>query len=196
VLMSPGGRAGDRRFLVKGVLDRSLAAALLLLVGAWLLLIAVAIRLEGPGPVFSRERRVGRYGREFWLLRLRTTVLDVPDHLGAEPDHPGPGVERVQVVTRVGRVVQNCWLDELPKLINVLRGEMSFVGPSPWVPGTGGHLPVKPGLTGLYGRGSRSGCPAGPPMDVDEYVRNYSVALDLTILGRALRAGLAGSDAR
>ncbi|MEU2348297.1 sugar transferase [Modestobacter sp. NPDC049651] len=191
----PDGRG---RLLLKSVLDRSLAAVLLLVAGAWMLLIALAIRLDGPGPVLVRERRVGRGGREFWLLRFRSSVLEAPRHVGSEARGPVPA--RVAVATRVGRVVRGCYLDELPKLLNVLRGDLSFVGPPPLSPRSAAAdrlpaLPVRPGLTGLYSRGPRPGTPAAP-LDVDEYLRNYSIALDLSILRRALRPGRPGTDVR
>lgn len=194
-------RVGEQRLLMKAVLDRGVAAALLLLTGLWLLLIAVAIRLDSRGPIFDRDRRLGRYGREFSLLRFRSTVLAIPPDAG--PDRERAGVVRVRVTTRVGRILQRYCLDELPKLINVVRGDMSLVGPRPQDPraaeGEGGVLPVKPGLTGLYRGGlrarSRHGEPdADRPMDVEDYVRNYSVGLDLAILGHALRHGISSGD--
>jgi lipopolysaccharide/colanic/teichoic acid biosynthesis glycosyltransferase len=193
-----GGGIERRRLVVKSALDRSVAAVLLLLAAVWLLVIAVAIRLDSPGPILARERRLGRDGREFWLLTFRSSVLGIPP---GEPgqDRAAAGFARIRVATRVGRILRRCCLDELPKLVNVLAGDMSLVGPRPQEPEVaedGGALPeplpVRPGLTGLLGRSARSGSRRAEPMDLDEYVQNYSIGLDLSILGRAVRAGMTG----
>jgi lipopolysaccharide/colanic/teichoic acid biosynthesis glycosyltransferase len=186
--------ARDSRLLLKDVLDRLVAALLLLLLLVWLVLISAAIWLDSPGPIFERHPRLGRHGRRFELLRFRSTVLGLPLD-GAGPTQPdGDAVRRVRTVTRVGPILRRYYLDELPQLINVLRGDMSFVGPRPQHPRAAveqqsvpsAPLPVKPGLTGLCCGDGGSGC-AGP-VDVEAYLRNYSVGLDLSILRHSLRS--------
>ena len=188
----PTGTA-DHRLVIKAALDRFAAALLLLLTGVWLLLISAAVWLESPGPLFAREPRLGCQGRPFHLLRFRTTVLDLPPGGTTSAPYDSDAVMRVRTPTRVGRILERYCLDELPQLINVLRGEMALVGPRPQDPrriaaqgsDAPAPLPVKPGLTGLHGAGPRSGSGATVPMAVDDYVRHYSFGLDLIILGRA-----------
>lgn len=197
----PSSGFSDRRLTLKAALDRTVAFVLLLLAAVWMALIAVAIRLDSPGPVFSRERRLGRHGREFDVLRFRSTVLDVFPGRGTGDDGGTDTEVRFRTETRVGRALQRYCLNELPQLINVLRGDMSLVGPQPQDPRAGAEdgsgapapLPVKPGLTWLDAGGLRSR--SVEPMNVDEYVRNYSLGLDLSILRRALRSGPARRDA-
>jgi lipopolysaccharide/colanic/teichoic acid biosynthesis glycosyltransferase len=171
------------------------------------MVIALGIRLDSPGPILARDRRVGRHGREFDLLRFRIAPPVACRDDGVEQ---GEGVEQgydfergwgelspsvsVGPVTEFGRFLHRYCLDELPQLLNVLRGEMSLVGPRPTPPPSAGDgarsvlLPVKPGLTGLWGGGGRAGFPSEQPMDVDEYVRKYSLVLDLSILWFAVRS--------
>lgn len=107
------------------LLDVVAAAAGLVLLGPLFLAIAAAIKLDSPGPVFYRARRVGRYGQEFRLYKFRSMVADA--------DRRGPGITAAgdRRITRVGRFLRRTKLDELPQLINVLKGEMSLVGPRP-----------------------------------------------------------------
>lgn len=195
------GAHDDRRLLVKAVLDRVVAAVLLLLTAVWLLLVCTAIWLDRSGPVFSRELRLGRHGIPFWLLRFRSTVLALAAEGVTTPGLAGDAVARVRQTTGLGRRLQRYHLDELPQLINVLRGEMSIVGPRPQDPravpvgaAAPAPLPVKPGLTGLYRAGSGYGHHRTEQMDVAEYVRDYSLSLDLTILRCALQSERSGGD--
>jgi lipopolysaccharide/colanic/teichoic acid biosynthesis glycosyltransferase len=111
----------------KRLLDLSVAAVGLLVTAPLLLLIALAVRLESPGPVLFRQRRVGRYGREFEILKFRSMRHD---------SGPGPLITAAgdRRVTRIGALIRSTKLDELPQLWNVLRGDMSIVGPRPEVP--------------------------------------------------------------
>lgn len=191
--MSPGpATIAGHRLLLKCALDRILAGMVLVLAAGWLLAVAVALRVESPAPVLSRERRLGRDGQPFWLLTFRTSRLEVP--AGEAATRGG----RIRVLTPVGRLVRRCYLDELPKLINVVRGDMSLVGPPPQLPWAADGRPplrVKPGLSGLHLAGPRSRGSVAAPLDVDEYARGYSIGTDLLILGRALRAGMSGPHA-
>lgn len=172
-------------------LDLAIAAIGLLIASPLLLAAAIAIRLESPGPIIYRHTRVGRCGEPFELLKLRTMVQ------GAERMGAGlyiePGDARI---TRSGRFLRRFSLDELPNLVNVLRGELSVVGPRPTVaeqverytPHQRRRLEVKPGITGwaqVNGRLTLS-WPERIELDV-WYVEHRSLVLDLRILARTAR---------
>jgi lipopolysaccharide/colanic/teichoic acid biosynthesis glycosyltransferase len=173
------------------VLDVMVAAALLVVAGPLLALAAFAIRLESRGPVFYRQLRVGRDGEPFELWKLRTMVP------GAESMGAGIYVlEGDPRITRTGRLLRRFSLDELPNLVNVLRGEMAIVGPRPTVQEQVDRytdrqrrrLEVKPGITGwaqINGRTSLS-WPERIELDV-WYVEHRSMRLDLRILARTAR---------
>jgi lipopolysaccharide/colanic/teichoic acid biosynthesis glycosyltransferase len=175
---------------VKRALDVVLAATGLV-VGSPVLLAAIAaIRIESPGHPIYRQRRVGRGGRQFDLYKLRTMVH------GAE--HVGAGMavnEGDPRITRVGAFLRRTSLDELPNLVNVLRGEMSIVGPRPTIPvqvqqyteRQRGRLAVKPGITEWAQINGRASLPWSERIELDLwYVEHWSLALDLRILGRTL----------
>jgi lipopolysaccharide/colanic/teichoic acid biosynthesis glycosyltransferase len=175
---------------VKRALDVVLAATGLV-VGSPVVLAAIAaIRIESPGHPIYRQRRVGRGGRQFDLYKLRTMVH------GAE--HVGAGMavnEGDPRITRVGAFLRRTSLDELPNLVNVLRGEMSIVGPRPTIPvqvqqyteRQRGRLAVKPGITGWAQINGRASLPWSERIELDLwYVEHWSLALDLRILGRTL----------
>jgi lipopolysaccharide/colanic/teichoic acid biosynthesis glycosyltransferase len=176
---------------VSRVLDVVLAAALLVVAAPLLALAALAIRLESRGPVFYRQLRVGRDGQPFELWKLRTMVP------GAESMGAGIYVlEGDARITRIGRMLRRFSLDELPNLVNVLRGEMAIVGPRPTVQEQVDRytdrqrrrLEVKPGITGwaqINGRTSLS-WPERIELDV-WYVEHRSMRLDLRILARTAR---------
>jgi lipopolysaccharide/colanic/teichoic acid biosynthesis glycosyltransferase len=176
--------------------DVVLAAAGLVASSPVVLLAAVAIRLESRGPAIYRQRRAGRYGRPFDLYKLRTMQL------GADPVGVGtpvlPGDPRV---TTVGRMLRRFSLDELPNLLNVLRGEMAIVGPRPTLPAQvelyserqRRRLEVKPGLTGWAQVNGRAGIPWAERIELDVwYVDHRSAALDVRILARTARLLLSG----
>jgi lipopolysaccharide/colanic/teichoic acid biosynthesis glycosyltransferase len=165
------------------------AASLALLVSSPVLAVAmIAIRLDSRGPAIYRQRRVGRDGQIFELLKLRTMVQ------GSDPVGVGTVVSRDDPrVTRVGRLLRRFSLDELPNLVNVLRGEMSIVGPRPtieaqvddYTPRQRRRLEVKPGITGWAQVKGRAGIPWEERIELDVwYVDNRSLALDLRILAR------------
>ena len=169
-----------------------LLAALGLLVASPLVLVAaVAIKLTSRGPVLYRQRRIGRDGAPFELYKLRTM------RLGADPVGVGtPVLEGDPRVTAPGRVLRRFSLDEIPNLVNVLRGEMAVVGPRPtleaqvelYTPRQRRRLEVKPGLTGWAQVNGRAGIPWEERIELDVwYVDNRSPRLDLRILGRTLR---------
>jgi exopolysaccharide biosynthesis polyprenyl glycosylphosphotransferase len=199
---------GSRR-VVKGLFDRSVAALLLVLGLPVFLLLALAVRCSSSGPVFYRHRRVGMRGREFDLLKFRSMVVDADrliDDLMAlsEGNDVQFKMRRDPRVTRVGRFLRRSSLDELPQLLNVLRGEMSIVGPRPHVtreveqygPDMHRRLLVKPGITGLWQVSGRSNLSWDETVELDvRYVENWSLSLDLAIIWRTGRAVLKASGA-
>jgi lipopolysaccharide/colanic/teichoic acid biosynthesis glycosyltransferase len=173
------------------VLDAALAALLLAVTAPVLGLAALAIKLESHGPVFYRQRRVGRGGATFELWKLRTMVP------GAET--MGAGIYIVEGdprITRVGRLLRRFSLDELPNLVNVLRGEMAIVGPRPTVQEQVDRyterqlrrLEVKPGITGWAQVNGRTSLLWPERIELDVwYVEHRSLRLDLRILARTVR---------
>jgi lipopolysaccharide/colanic/teichoic acid biosynthesis glycosyltransferase len=173
------------------VLDVVLAAALLVVTAPLLALAALAIRLESRGTVFYRQLRVGRDGQPFELWKLRTMVP------GAES--MGAGIYVIEGdprITRTGRLLRRFSLDELPNLVNVLRGEMSIVGPRPTVQEQVDRytdrqrrrLEVRPGITGWAQINGRTSLPWPERIELDVwYVEHRSLRLDLRILARTAR---------
>lgn len=158
---------------------------------------ALAIRLESPGPVVYRQLRVGKDGREFDMLKLRTMVQ------GAEGLGAGMAVnEGDPRITRVGAFLRRTSIDELPNLVNVLRGEMAIVGPRPTIPvqvaqyteRQRGRLAVKPGLTGWAQVQGRASLPWSERIELDLwYVEHRSWRLDLAIIRRTVTVLVRGS---
>jgi lipopolysaccharide/colanic/teichoic acid biosynthesis glycosyltransferase len=151
-------------------------------------LAALAIRLETPGHPIYRQRRVGKDGREFDVYKLRTMVAGA-EHLGA-----GLAVNEGDArITRVGALLRLTSIDELPNLVNVLRGDMTLIGPRPTVPvqvaqytpRQMGRLAVKPGLTGWAQVNGRNALPWSERIELDlHYIEHRSLRLDLEILRR------------
>src|SRR5215207_10478028 len=178
------------------VLDLILAALALVLVSPLLALAGLLIRLESRGAVFYRQRRVGLKGRPFALWKLRTMVP------GAASIGAGIYVlEGDPRITRVGRHLRRLSFDELPNLVNVLRGEMAIVGPRPTVQEQVDRytdrqrrrLEVKPGITGWAQVNGRTSLPWPERIELDVwYVDNRSLLLDLRILARTARMLLTG----
>ncbi len=175
-----------------------LVSALALVLSAPLLLAAmIAIRLESRGPALYRQRRAGKEGRQFDVLKLRTMV-DGAEHIGA-----GLAVDANDSrITRVGALLRRASLDELPNLLNVLRGEMSLIGPRPTLPAQveqyterqRGRLAVKPGITGWAQVNGRASLPWSERIELDlYYVEHRSLALDLKILWRTPALVLGGT---
>src|SRR4051812_16524312 len=200
---------GGARMLVKTVFDRLVAAFLFVLASPLLGVIALAIRLESPGPVFFRQVRVGVTGQRFTMYKFRSMVWDAEQqrsHL-TELDEGNGTLFKIRNdprVTRVGSLIRRFSLDELPQLINVFRGDMSLVGPRPPLPEeVAGYdddairrLRVRPGMTGLWQVSGRSDLSWEESLRLDlRYVDNWSMALDLSILWRTWRAVVQGAGA-
>jgi len=173
---------------MKRAVDLAGAALALLLASPLLFLAALAISLDDRGPVLYRQRRVGRHGEEFDLLKLRTMVV------GAEAQGAGLAVNEGDArITRAGRVLRRLSLDELPQFWNVVRGEMSLVGPRPtlayqverYTPRQRRRLEAKPGITGWAQVQGRARLPWDERIELDVwYVEHRSLWLDLRILAR------------
>jgi lipopolysaccharide/colanic/teichoic acid biosynthesis glycosyltransferase len=173
-----------------------IAAVTLVVLSPFLLVAAIAIRLGSPGPVIYRQRRVGLGGREFEMLKLRTMAL------GSDPVGVGTVVARDDPrVTRAGRFLRRTSLDEVPNLVNVLRGEMAIVGPRPTIPAqVDDYTPrqrcrheVLPGITGWAQVQGRAGIPWEERIELDLwYVEHRSAGLDARILARTAWLVLSG----
>lgn len=199
---------GGRR-AVKEVVDRMGAAVLLLLFAPLMVVVGLLVLLDSRGGAVYRQRRVGKDGREFTILKFRTMVADA-DRARAELAHRNEGagllfkLRRDPRVTRVGAVLRRYSIDELPQLFNVLTGSMSLVGPRPPLPEESAaygpdirrRLLVKPGLTGLWQISGRSDLSWEEAVRLDlRYVEDWSLALDTVILWKTLRAVLYGQGA-
>jgi exopolysaccharide biosynthesis polyprenyl glycosylphosphotransferase len=200
-------RAGPRRAqsLVKRAIDLTLGSVVLVLALPVLAVAAVAIKVGDRGPVLFRQVRVGRDGHPFTVFKLRTMTIDAETrlvHLSSHNERRGPlfKMEQDPRVTRVGSLIRDLSIDELPQLWNVLKGEMSLVGPRPALPEEDavfddrlrGRNRVRPGITGLWQVEARD----NPSFLTYErldlfYVENWSLGLDLTILVATVESELA-----
>jgi exopolysaccharide biosynthesis polyprenyl glycosylphosphotransferase len=194
---------------LKRVVDVVLVSLGLIALAPVLALIALAVKLDSRGPVFYGQERVGKHGRHFKMLKFRSMVVDADsrkDALRAQNEATGPlfKMKRDPRVTRVGRFTRRWSLDELPQLFNVLRGDMSLVGPRPPVPSEVaeyedwqlGRLRAVPGVTGLWQVSGRSEVPFHDMVRLDlHYIRNWSLALDIEILLRTIPAVLTSRGA-
>jgi lipopolysaccharide/colanic/teichoic acid biosynthesis glycosyltransferase len=171
--------------------------------------LALAVRLGSSGPVFHRQTRIGRDRRTFLMWKFRTMVVDADRHKDAlasanENDGHMFKMRKDPRVTRVGRFLRRYSLDELPQLVNVLKGDMSLVGPRPPLPEEVARydevelrrLSVKPGLTGLWQVSGRSDLSWDETVALDlRYVDNWSYGWDWDVLARTLRAVIDGRGA-
>jgi exopolysaccharide biosynthesis polyprenyl glycosylphosphotransferase len=199
--------SGGRR-VVKEIFDRGLAGLGLLVLAPLMLAIALAVRFTSRGPVLFRQERVGKSGTPFRMYKFRSMSIDAEQRraeLGDE--HGDPVLFKIRDdprMTPLGRRLRRYSLDELPQLINVMRGQMSLVGPRPPLPAevekymddARRRLVVKPGLTGLWQVSGRSNLSWEESVRLDlRYVENWSMAMDLQILWRTISAVLRGAGA-
>lgn len=193
--------APSQRF-VKRAFDVAGAGALILVLSPLLLVLALMVRLDSPGPVLFRQERVGTNGAMFQMLKFRSMVVDAENQLASlQLMNQGSGVlfkiKADPRVTKVGRFIRRYSLDELPQLFNVLSGSMSLVGPRPPLPSeveqyenhVHRRLLVRPGLTGLWQVSGRSLLSWEDTVRLDlYYVENWSLSGDISILLRTFRA--------
>lgn len=170
--------------IVKRIADRALALCVLVLLSPILLILCLAIRIDTPGPIFFKQKRVGINKFHFNILKFRTmridTPKDTPTHLLSNPD---------QWITKVGKFLRKTSLDELPQLLNILKGEMSFIGPRPalWNQydliaerDKYGANDIYPGLTGWAQINGRDELPIDVKAKLDgDYVKQMGLAMDL-----------------
>lgn len=205
--------------LSKRALDLLLASACLILLSPLLVVVAVVVRLTSPGPALFRQTRLGRGQKPFVLYKFRTMYAGSSDDVHRQYvvqlltlDQPATGgrrglykLEDDARITKVGRLLRRTSIDELPQLFNVIRGEMSLVGPRPALPweseliGTAHarRFLVSPGLTGLWQVSGRNSLTMKEGLDLDiEYVDRRSFTLDISILARTVPVVLSTTGAR
>lgn len=193
---------------VKDVFDRIVAMVLLILFAPLLAVVAMWIKLDSRGPVFFRQTRIGTGGEPFKMVKFRSMVIDAEDlKKNLASDQRGNKLFKMKNdprVTKVGAVIRKYSIDELPQLINVVKGEMSMIGPRPNLPSevecyewdATRRLRVRPGMTGLWQVSGRSDLSWEDSLRLDLwYVDNWSMALDMVILVRTFRAVFGGPGA-
>jgi sugar transferase (PEP-CTERM system associated) len=206
LIFSNGFKKSGVNRTVKAAMDYFLSACGLIICLPLIPLIALAIKINSPGPVFYRQERIGRDGKIFNLLKFRSMMNDAEISTG--PVWAKVNDERI---TLVGRCIRKLRIDEIPQMINVLKGEMSFVGPRPErlhfveklkkeIPFFEKRLSVKPGITGWAQTEYRYGASNGDALEKLKYdlyyIKNMSIFLDLLIIFRTVRIVLFGRGAR
>lgn len=211
VVFTAFSRAGVIRRATKRTVDVLVAGVGLVLAAPLLVVVYVLVRLSSPGPGFFRQTRLGRDGKPFGMLKFRTMYAGCDESLHreyvrqllagvAEPQDGLYKLVRDERVTRVGAILRRSSIDELPQLVNVLRGEMSLVGPRPALPWEAQLFPawagprywVRPGLTGLWQVSGRNQLTMLEGLQLDvEYVARQSLHRDLAILLRTVPTVLA-----
>ena len=208
VYVEPVARRGWRA-AAKRTFDVVIAVSALVVLSPVLAIFAGAIKLDSPGPVLFNQQRVGRHGVLFGVLKFRTMVQNAEElKAGLANTNEGAGplfkMKFDPRVTRVGKLLRSTSLDEIPQLWNVIRGEMSLVGPRPalasetaaWNDDLYGRLRVRPGITGMWQVSGRSGTTFEEYTRLDLfYVDNWSLVVDLTILVRTIPAVLKSDGA-
>ncbi|MEO7719191.1 MAG: sugar transferase [Capsulimonas sp.] len=208
--------AGVRRPVVvmideflRRTIDLTLCTLSLILLFPLFLALAIAIKMDSPGPVLFIQKRVGKDGVEFPFFKFRSMYIDSEERRAAllvDNEATGPLFKMKQDprITKVGRLIRRSSIDELPQLLNVLRGEMTLVGPRPALPVEVAtysdkerqRLVVTPGLTGLWQVSGRSDLSFEQAIHLDlEYIRRRSVLLDVEIMAKTIPAVVAGRGA-
>lgn len=189
--------------LVKRTFDLCVSAVGLVFLALLLPFIALAIQINSPGPIFYYQERIGQWGKPFKIIKFRTMIPDAEKMTG-----PVLAAENDPRVTRVGKILRATRLDELPQLVNVIKGDMSFVGPRPErqvfieqfnevLPYYKYRLTVKPGITGLAQVLGKYDTDVADKLRYDlMYIRNYSIWLDLQLIFQTLRVVLTPSQAK
>jgi exopolysaccharide biosynthesis polyprenyl glycosylphosphotransferase len=213
LLSVPSATADPASLHVKRAFDAVVSATALVLLGPVLVACAIAIKLDTPGPVFFRQRRVGKDERRFEVLKFRSMYVDAEarkgefaglNFHGGGNDHGMFKIRQDPRITRVGSFLRRTSLDELPQLVNVLRGEMSLVGPRPLIESEHAQISgrfrrrsaITPGLTGLWQVNGRSEVPFEEMISLDLlYAATWSLRRDLKLLARTVSAVLRGDGA-
>ena len=194
----PGGQMPLSHALAKRVLDLAVSIPILLVSLLWMIPVAIFIKLTSNGPAIFSQERVGFHGKNFTMFKFRTMKIDVPQYAEA-PTNP-----KDDRITGIGRFLRKYSLDEFPQLWNVIRGDMSLIGPRPEMPfivkkyeeWQRYRLTVKPGVTGLWQIIGRKNLPLELHMEYDlYYIKNQSLLLDLLILFKTIPAVLFGRGA-
>ncbi len=194
---------------LKRALDIFVSLAALVFLWPVIALAALAVRLDSPGPIFFKQTRVGKWGREFQVYKFRSMYIDAEQRKQAlmeqnEADGPVFKMKKDPRITRVGRFIRKTSIDELPQLINVLRGNMSLVGPRPPLPRETEQyeyyqrkrLDTTPGITGLQQVSGRSDLNFDRWVSLDiEYIEKQSFWMDIKILLKTIPAVLTGRGA-
>jgi lipopolysaccharide/colanic/teichoic acid biosynthesis glycosyltransferase len=201
----PGGNVMTRYFglqysssLLKRGCDVIGALTLLIMLVPLFVVVAILIKLDSPGPVFFRHRRVGKNGNDFMLWKFRSMRADVPEYEAS----PQSGAD--DRLTRIGRFIRRLSIDEMPQLFNVIKGEMSLVGPRPempfivarYHPAQCERLVARPGITGLWQISPARAFPIHENLQYDlHYIHNQNILLDCVILLRTITAVIHGVGA-
>lgn len=193
--IDPTGTASNKGLICKRFADLVLGLVGLLLCAPVILLIAITVMLDSPGNPFFTQVRIGKNGKRFIIFKIRTLYIH---HFGIVPNQEAPDAYRI---TRIGKYLRRSKLDELPQLVNIVMGQMSFVGPRPDIPEqANGYTPfqqqrlsVKPGLTGISQVSGNTllSWPDRIVLDI-WYIKNRTVLLDLKIVMYTLTAILEG----
>ncbi len=184
------------QYAVKRLFDIAVSTLMILMLTAIpvLIIIPVVIKLTSKGPAVFKQRRVGRNGKEFNIYKFRTMLI--PEE---RIDKDGNVLEPNDSITKVGQVLRKTSLDELPQLFNILRGEMSFVGPRPMLPSQVRKISdtyknrhkMRPGITGLAQVNGRNNLTWDKKLEYDmQYIENFSLGLDLSIFIKTVRVVL------
>ncbi|MBR1801899.1 sugar transferase [Candidatus Saccharibacteria bacterium] len=179
---------------LKRILGLFFAILGLILLSPVFLIVAILIKLEDGGPVFFKQRRTGLFGKEFLIYKFRTMVVD----------NDVRDVSCADKHTKIGKILRSTSIDELPQLLNVLKGDMAFIGPRPWITEYFDTMNshertrtlVRPGITGLAQANGRNGISIFDKIGYDtEYVKKYGILMDVRVVFDSVRAVLSKEDA-
>lgn len=179
---------------IKFFFDRIMAIIGLIIASPIMLIIAIAIKLDSKGPVLFKQERTGKFGKNFYIYKFRTMIADNNVHDFSKEDQH----------TKIGKILRKTSLDELPQLISIAIGTMSFIGPRPWIPDYYENMneeqrhrcDVRPGLTGLAQCMGRNNISIFDKINYDlEYIRNYSLSQDIKIVFLTIKCVFTGSGA-
>ena len=178
---------------VKRIFDFTMASIMLILLTPLFIIVTIAIKIDSPGPVLFRQERVGKHGRKFRICKFRSMVADNDMRDTSCEDR----------YTKIGKLLRRTSIDELPQLLNVLVGQMSFIGPRPWVPEYWNNMTpvererarVRPGITGLAAAKGRNGLSVFEKIRYDlEYVTNYGLWQDVKVVVLTIKTVATGEE--